>query len=202
MFLEQLIFEIRMGQIMSKPDIHMTLTKDSNERKEVPLYSGVLKYAPAALAGMAKISKAGNDKHNPGEELHHARGKSSDHGDCIVRHLVDVADLEAAIIRTAGYDEANDDICYEDDKIAALLNEASQLLWRAAIFSQELHEKYGGAPLAPGARMPKDETVNIMQEFPKEMFFCPHCGHPSHTGICVTASLLRPPARNNFRGPG
>ena len=87
----------------------MTLPTDSAERKEIPLYSGVLKYAPAALAGMARISKAGNDKHNPGEPLHHARGKSNDHPDCIVRHAADVADIEAALQRSIsdhrhGYD--------------------------------------------------------------------------------------------------
>jgi hypothetical protein len=38
---------------------------------------------------VAELSRAGNEKHNPGEELHHARGKSNDHADCILRHLVD-----------------------------------------------------------------------------------------------------------------
>ena len=76
-----------------------TLPTDSAERKDVPVFSGVLKYAPAAIAGVARISKLGNDKHTPGEALHHARGKSTDHADCIVRHAMDVADLEAAIAR-------------------------------------------------------------------------------------------------------
>ena len=43
---------------------------------------------------------------------------------------------------------------YTSEDAKALLNEASQLAWRALIWSQELHEKYGGAPLAPGARLP------------------------------------------------
>src|ERR1700722_11536324 len=51
----------------------MTLPTDSNERKTYPVLSGCVKYFPAALAGVAKISKLGNDKHNPGEPLHHAR---------------------------------------------------------------------------------------------------------------------------------
>jgi hypothetical protein len=35
------------------------------------------------------VSKAGNDKHNPGEPLHWAREKSTDHADCIGRHLIE-----------------------------------------------------------------------------------------------------------------
>ena len=132
--------------------MNLTLPVDSQARKEVPLASGLLAYFPAALAGVAHVSFLGNAKHNPGQPLHHARGKSTDHPDSVMRHLGDVQDLEAAIQRTAGYDEANDCPCYEDDKIAALLLEASQLAWRALALSQELHEKYGGAPMAPGAK--------------------------------------------------
>lgn len=116
-----------------------TLPTDSNERKNFPLFRGVMRYFPAALAGVAKISKVGNDKHNPGEELHHARGKSNDHGDCVVRHLMDTADLLAAHERGEG------------PTPEAVLNEVNQLAWRALALSQELHEKFG-APLAPGAK--------------------------------------------------
>jgi hypothetical protein len=130
----------------------MTLPTDSNERKEIPMFSGVLKYAPAALAGMARISKQGNDKHNPGEPLHHARGKSNDHADCVVRHLVDVADIEARIQRNYYGDPEG---LRRTEAVQSLLTEASQLVWRACLLSQELHEKYGGAPLAPGARLPE-----------------------------------------------
>lgn len=130
-----------------------SLPTDSAERKEIPLYSGVIKYAPAALAGMARISKMGNDKHNPGQPLHHARGKSNDHPDCIARHTVDVADLEAAIERREIPIDATDDAEYRAT-VQTLLTEVSQLMWRAALWSQELHEKYDGAPLAPGARLP------------------------------------------------
>ena len=59
---------------------------DSASRKATPLHSGVLRYFPLALCAVARLSKAGNDKHNPGEPLHWSRGKSNDHGDCLVRH--------------------------------------------------------------------------------------------------------------------
>lgn len=122
---------------VSAPD--MTLPADSAERKEYPLHAGLLAYFPAALAGVARHSKLGNDKHNPGEPLHHARGKSMDHEDCILRHLVDLSDLLAARNRQTGIDDR------------AILDEANALAWRALALAQRLHEQIGGAPLAPGA---------------------------------------------------
>lgn len=117
----------------------LTLPTDSAERKNYPLLSGCLKYFPAALAAIARVSKLGNDKHNPGQPMHHARGKSGDHGDCILRHLMDTEDLLAALRRGEGTSEQ-------------VLLEASQLAWRALAYSQELHEQLAGAPLAPGAQ--------------------------------------------------
>jgi hypothetical protein len=64
-------------------------TEDSETRKEYPVFSGCLNYFPAALAEVSKLSKEGNDKHNPGEPLHWSRDKSNDHKDCIARHLMD-----------------------------------------------------------------------------------------------------------------
>lgn len=43
----------------------LTLPADSNARKEIPLFSGCIKYFPAALAGVAALSKKGNDKTQP-----------------------------------------------------------------------------------------------------------------------------------------
>lgn len=121
----------------------LTLPADSEARKQIPLFSGCIKYFPAALAGVAALSKKGNDKHNAGQELHHARGKSMDHADCVVRHLADVADLLARLDRG------------EEMSKEQLLEEVSSLAWRALAYSQELHEKYDGAPLAPGAKIIK-----------------------------------------------
>lgn len=126
--------------------VKLTLPTDSAERKKIPVLSGVLNYFPAALAGVARISEAGNAKHNPGEPLHHARGKSMDHGDCIIRHTMDMEDLKAAIGR--GLLAANSDIRNQ------LLEEARCRAWRALAELQELEEAFGGAPLAPGARLP------------------------------------------------
>lgn len=119
----------------------LTLPTDSAVRKGVPLYSGCYSYFPAALAGVAMHSKAGNDKHNPGEALHHSRGKSGDHPDCIARHSMDLADMMA---RRAVYTE---------EQKRAILTESRALSWRALAWGQEIEEMFG-APLAPGARLP------------------------------------------------
>jgi len=65
------------------------LTKNSEERKHTPIVTGVLDYFPLAIAAVARVSFKGNEKHNPGEPLHWSRGKSTDHADCIGRHLAD-----------------------------------------------------------------------------------------------------------------
>jgi hypothetical protein len=121
-----------------------TLPTDSNARKEIPLFSGTYSYFPAALAGVAFHAKKGNDKHNPGEEMHHARGKSTDHGDCVLRHLMDLNDQLAALKRGAPV------------STRAILDEVDALCWRTLALSQEVHEKLGGAPLAPGAKAGPD----------------------------------------------
>ena len=67
----------------------MSLPSDATERKALPICTGVLDYFPRALAAVAACSKKGNDQHNPGQPLHWAKEKSTDHADCIVRHLLD-----------------------------------------------------------------------------------------------------------------
>jgi hypothetical protein len=128
-----------------------TLPTDSNDRKNYALFSGCLRYFPAALAGISKTSKLGNDKHNPGQELHHARNKSGDHGDCILRHLMDLEDLVAASNRG--------DTITQDQ----ILSEVDSMAWRALALSQELHEKFG-APMAPGAKGEKAATVDMLKK--------------------------------------
>lgn len=63
-------------------------SKTSAERKAEPIHSGVQMYFPDALAAVSRVSKGGNDKHNPGEPLHWARGKSMDQMDCLTRHTL------------------------------------------------------------------------------------------------------------------
>ena len=127
-----------------------TLPIDSGERKNVPLFSGCIAYFSAALAGVARHSKRGNDKHNPGQPLHWSRGKSNDHADCVARHLLDIGDMLAAIQR-------QDPKTPTPQQIEELLQEADALVWRSAALSQELYEKYGGAPMSAASR---DDSVD------------------------------------------
>ena len=78
------------------------LTTDAKERKETPITTGVLDYFPRAMAYMARISKAGNDQHNPGQPLHWAKEKSTDHADCIARHLIDRGKFDSDGMRHSG----------------------------------------------------------------------------------------------------
>lgn len=67
----------------------VALPTDSQARKALPLCLGVIDYFPDALAAVAEVSRLGNDQHNPGQPLHWAKEKSTDHADCIVRHLIE-----------------------------------------------------------------------------------------------------------------
>jgi hypothetical protein len=76
------------------------LPKNAQARKSIPVFSGVLKYFPAALAEVALLSKQGNDQHNPGKPLHWDRAKSQDEQDALVRHLLDeIQDRQDADVR-------------------------------------------------------------------------------------------------------
>ena len=72
----------------------MSLPSDPQKRKEYPVCTGVLDYFPDAIVEVARVSKLGNDQHNPGEPLHWAREKSSDHQNCIARHLIERGKLD------------------------------------------------------------------------------------------------------------
>ena len=113
-------------------DIHIAerqlFPDDPAERKAAPVASGVLDYFPAALVEVAKVSKAGNDQHNPGQPLHWARGKSTDQADCILRHF-----LERGTFDSDGQ------------------RHSAKLVWRALALLQ-LELEAGGYPVARGAR--------------------------------------------------
>lgn len=76
------------AQIKNPQDVLIVLPDDPKARKRIPIFTGLLDYFPAALAEIAQLSVNGNDQHNPGQELHWARDKSSDHADTIGRHMM------------------------------------------------------------------------------------------------------------------
>lgn len=64
-----------------------SLPTDAKARKEIPMATGLVDYFPDALAAIARVSYLGNKQHNGDAPLHWSRHKSTDHADCIMRHL-------------------------------------------------------------------------------------------------------------------
>lgn len=75
------------------------LPTEAKARKDVPIYSGVLRYFPDALAEVAILSRIGNDQHNPGKPLHWDRSKSGDELDALTRHLMEAGTLDTDGVR-------------------------------------------------------------------------------------------------------
>lgn len=100
----------------------------SELRKQYPMATGLLDYFPDACAEVSRVSYEGNLKHNPGEPMHHARGKSMDHPDCMMRHLAERGGFDGKIRHSAA------------------------LAWRAMANLQEELEAEYGFPLPRGAR--------------------------------------------------
>lgn len=113
-----------------------SLPVDSAVRKAIPITTGVFDYFPAALAEVAKVSKAGNDKHNPGQPIHWSRGKSTDQADAIGRHLLD----------RGGIDPDTG------------MRHSAELAWRALALLQLELEEAGLAPVARGAVVPEEDA--------------------------------------------
>jgi hypothetical protein len=137
----------------ARPFIVSPLPTSSAARKDFPLWTGALEYAPAAFALMARTSVNGNRKHNPGEPLHHARGKSPDHKDCILRHLTDYVAMLAYRARFGA----------DSVPLAHLEEELGNLVWRAAMFAQEESERLGIAPRAPRAVLPSETATEALE---------------------------------------
>ena len=71
----------------------------AKDRKERPLFSGVLKYFPDALLEVAYVSFKGNEQHNPGTVLHWDRSKSTDEADACARHLAESGTFDTDRVR-------------------------------------------------------------------------------------------------------
>jgi hypothetical protein len=87
------------AQISRIVTANATLPTDAKARKAVPIFSGVLRYFPDAIAAVAACSQAGNDQHHPGEPLHWDRSKSTDELDALTRHLVEAGTVDTDGIR-------------------------------------------------------------------------------------------------------
>lgn len=111
---------------MNPQNVLKTITSDAASRKTIQVTSGVLDYFPLAIVAISQVSKAGNDQHNPGQPLHWNRTKSSDHADCLVRHLMERGTLDVDGMR-----------------------HTAKLAWRAlALLQEELEAEAGFDPNA------------------------------------------------------
>mgnify|MGYP003641810896 CR=1 FL=1 len=61
----------------------------NEQRKDTPIFSGVLSYFPDALKEVAKCSFMGQQQHNPDKPLAWDRSKSGNEYDSLTRHLLD-----------------------------------------------------------------------------------------------------------------
>ncbi len=102
------------------------------DRKDTPIAAGFLDYFPDAIREASRLSKLGNEKHNPGEPLHWSQDKSIDHADCILRHQIDVG-------------------TYDPDWGDAKIDHAVSVFWRAGAQLQMLMQSRG-APMPKGAK--------------------------------------------------
>lgn len=116
-----------------KPPAPAALPTDATERKDTPIASGFLDYFPAAMADVARLSKKGNDQHNPGQPLFWDRSKSGDEGDALIRHF-----MERGTIDTDG------------------VRHSAKVAWRAMALLQKELEAAGLAPVSPGSKPPAD----------------------------------------------
>lgn len=135
-----------------------TLPDNPKERTQYPIVSGCFGYFPAALAGVARHSYIGGAKYNDGG-LVWLRYISSNHLDCIGRHVLDLQDLlaqQARGITEVGAYVYNFEEKKEEFKTIpiseAIVIECNALAWRSLAFSQLQHENQLNKPLAPAAR--------------------------------------------------
>lgn len=122
---------VPLGPVLNPnaPGWTLALPTDYKARKEIPVATGVLDYFTSALIEIAKISKAGNDQHNPGQPLHWARGKSMDHADTMIRHFMERGTIDTDNMR-----------------------HTAKMAWRAlALLQQELED--AGAPMSRGSKV-------------------------------------------------
>jgi hypothetical protein len=73
--------------------------KEAKDRKNTPVFSGVLKYFPDAIKEISRVSLAGNNQHHPDQPLHWDRNKSTDELDALTRHLIDAGTIDTDGIR-------------------------------------------------------------------------------------------------------
>ena len=67
----------------------ITIEGTAEERKQIPLYRGLMCYFPNALVEVAKQSYKGNIQHHPEDEIWWDMSKSKDELDALLRHMLE-----------------------------------------------------------------------------------------------------------------
>ena len=81
--------------MMSVPDgLEFNKPYPINNRKNYPMYEGLIKYFPDALMEVSNVSRIGNEQHHPGKPLHWDKSKSKDHLDALLRHMLEADELD------------------------------------------------------------------------------------------------------------
>jgi hypothetical protein len=90
----KVMMSVPEGLEFNKPYSLQDLAEKNVNRKNFPIYTGVVKYFPDALMEVSNISRIGNEQHHPGEPLHWDKSKSVDHLDALMRHLLKADELD------------------------------------------------------------------------------------------------------------
>lgn len=144
-----------MSVVPNDRAVHFIDKLSSEDRKEYPMATGALDYFPDAWAMVSRVSKIGNDKHNPGQPLHWAREKSMDQPDTILRHMSTRDEYE--------------EITLPDGRVVRITHKA-MVAWRAMAQLQEWCEeqyaaaKAAGLPFRPGLPEPAGQTAQAAVE--------------------------------------
>lgn len=96
-------FGLKSGADGNEPVRSTVFPEDDTERAKFPMADGLLDYFPNALAAVAEVSRIGSEKHNKGQPMHWARGKSTDHANKVLRHLADRGAKDASGVRHSAY---------------------------------------------------------------------------------------------------
>jgi hypothetical protein len=120
------------------------IPQDDQTRKSAPLFRALLGYFPAALFEVAAHSLDSDRKHNPDSTTgpNWSRGKSMDHEDCVVRHLIDAGPRRGLAVLPLWLLEKLPGSSAKDAKRYHLRS----LAWRALALLQEDCEATGSAP--------------------------------------------------------
>ncbi len=69
------------------------------QRKQHPLYRGLLMYFPDACMAVSNCSYIANEQHNPGQPMFWNRAKSGDELDALMRHIIEAGTVDTDGIR-------------------------------------------------------------------------------------------------------